>query len=141
MANTFPIQHNVIDSDQYRQLSLAAKVLYTTLCKLSNRYGNKNQDNWFDRSMRELMNDTNLTNKPITRARKELVTAYMIQVITEPDYTKHISNKYRIIPWKKVRFKRNNYRSKSHSNYRNNSHILNTNTYTKKVTLKSKLIT
>jgi len=130
MANTFPVQHNVTESDQYKALSISAKVLYIMLCKHSNRYGNKNTDNWFGRSIRELSHDTNMSTKTITKARKELVTAYMIQIIadTEPDHTKRVSIRYRIITWERVRFKSNQYRKYSHTNYGRISHSLNKNT-------------
>ena len=139
MSNIFPTQHVVMESDQYRQLSPSAKILYAMLCKHSNRYGNKDSNNWFGRSTNELIHDTNLSNKTITKARRELVTAYMIQVEKEPDYTKHISNRYRIIPWKRVKFKRPNYRNHSPSNYRNNYTGLNKNTKLSKLPNNSKL--
>jgi len=118
MAKTFSIQHNVIDSKQYKKLSTSSKALYLTLCQLSNRYGNKTNDNWFDRSIRQLQDDTGLSDKTITKARKELEDYKMIQVTIEPDYTAHIPIQYRIVTWERPRRKYKNYRKNSGSNYR-----------------------
>ena len=117
MAKTFRIQHNVIESNQYGKISPSAKALYTTLCYLSDKYGNKTEDNWFDRSISQLHQDTRLSRKTITRARKELVTALMIQAIIEPDYTAHIPIRYRIITWNRPPNKYKNYGKISPSNY------------------------
>ena len=118
MSNTFKVQHNVFESNQYKKLSASAKALYATLCQLSDKYSNKTIDNWFDRYIRQLQDDTGLSNKTITKARKELEEALMIQVIIEPDYTAHIPIRYRIIRWNRPKRKYNNYRKNSPSNYR-----------------------
>lgn len=119
MGNLFSVQHNVVESDQYKRLSTSAKALYLSLCQLSNRHGKKTEDNWFDRSIGQLRQDTSLSDKTITKARQELVSAHMIQVIIEPDYTAHIPIRFRIVQWERPMKKYvNNYRKISHSNYR-----------------------
>lgn len=140
MSNTYRVQHAVTGSYQYRCLSLAAQSLYITLCRLSNRLGDKNNENWFRRSINELIIDTNLSDRSITKGKRELITAYMIQEYREPDYTKHISNRYRIIQWQKVKFQRSNYRSIYGSNYRSIYDGSNKNTSIEKLPVSTKLI-
>ena len=95
--NTFPVQHAVIESEDFEYLDLSSKVLYCYLAKLSNRFANK--DRWFYRSMNDLAKDSGLHINSIKKAKKELKRKGLIEV--EPHkYTrlgKRLADGYRLV--------------------------------------------
>lgn len=77
MYNEFGVPHEVLESRKFRDLQPRAKVLYMTLCKHRNRYGNT--DGWFYRRLQDLADDTGLTYRSTLRAKRELLTTGFIE--------------------------------------------------------------
>lgn len=71
--NYFRVSHIITESEAFAKLSLGAKVLYYTFCKLRNRYGDER--GIFFRSERTLADDAGVTKKTIQKAKKELIDA------------------------------------------------------------------
>ena len=70
MDNAFAVSHLVIESIEFKNLSLPARYLYIYLSKLSNRYADKN--GWFWHSNRTLSDETKMDVRSIIKAKKSL---------------------------------------------------------------------
>lgn len=92
-TNYFRVDHHVPESVQFRELPLSAKVLYFTLCKLRNRYGQK--DGSFRRSDRQLSEDSALNKNTIKPARQQLKAIGLIKTWQ----TKNNKTRYKLSYW------------------------------------------
>ena len=70
--NYFRVSHEIVETEQFRSLNNATKVLYYTLCKLRNRY-TKGSRLHFIRTEKQLVQDSGLGSKTIGRAKKDLI--------------------------------------------------------------------
>lgn len=95
MGKLFSIRHETIDLQTYKDLSLKAKALYVILCKLKDKYGHK-QDGAFNRSTKELSQDTGISTSSINRARQELIDTNLIECWISGDFHARQSATYRI---------------------------------------------
>lgn len=75
----FPLRHEIIDSNRYRRLGLAAQSLYIHLCRIQN-WTHKGKRGDFEVSDWELILASSLGEKTIREARKELVEGGFIEV-------------------------------------------------------------
>lgn len=74
----FKLKHEIIDSNRYRSLSLAAKYLYVTLCQKQNwEHRGKPGDIFYTDT--NLFLATTLSERTIQDARKELVDGGFIE--------------------------------------------------------------
>lgn len=77
-SNQFFVPHNVWEEDRFLSMPDSAKTLHTVLCKLKNRLEQK--DGWFYRSIKDLMNDTHLSERTVKRAKKLLFKLKYIDI-------------------------------------------------------------
>ncbi len=75
--NFFRISHSTCESEVFLMLRPATKVLYLILCKLRNRYGDK--DGIFFRSERELADDSGLSLETVSISKQELIGAGLVR--------------------------------------------------------------
>lgn len=68
--NNFMCPHQVVEDTKFQKLPLSAKYLYIILCKLANRYADK--EGFFFRSIDQLCIDSGLSNKTIVNAKQIL---------------------------------------------------------------------
>ncbi len=77
-------------------LSNAAKILYYHLCRWSNiyTYRHPDYDGWFYMGNQQLAEDSGLTERTITSAKKELVEKFFIETLSTKK--QHEKTNYRI---------------------------------------------
>jgi hypothetical protein len=76
-GNFFRVSHGVLESEQFKQLPVTAKLLYIYLCKLRNRLAKDNGE--FFRSDTILERDTGLSNFTIRKAKRLLDSSGLIR--------------------------------------------------------------
>ena len=102
MKNTFPVSHSAVESDKFKALAPVSKILFYTLCKNSNRFGTR-RNGWFNRSTRELADDSGLSLESVVKGRKELEENCFIETHTAVDYRRHLSTEYHICNYKQLK--------------------------------------
>ncbi len=68
----FPLRHEIVDSNKYRRLGLAAQALYVHLCRIQN-WTHKGKQGDIEVTDWELLLASSLGEKTIREARKELI--------------------------------------------------------------------
>lgn len=79
MHNEFSLPHKVFESEEFKKLKPGAKILYCYLAKLRNRFGK--EENYFWRSMDQLVEDTGMSIKTVRTAKNQLRAMGLIQVL------------------------------------------------------------
>lgn len=74
----FKINHNVVDSNKFRNLPLASQCLYYALTRLQNWYCNGTGGTFEQRDW-QLILETGMDARTITRAKKELIEQGFIE--------------------------------------------------------------
>ncbi len=69
--NFFKVSHEVTENPKFLKLSIGAKLLYHTFCKLRNRYAD--EQGIFYRSNSDLAKDMNVTVPSVIRMKRELL--------------------------------------------------------------------
>ena len=75
--NFFRVSHLIVESEKFKILKPSSKILYYGLCKLRNRFADKNGIFW--RADRVLTKDVGLGRNSIWRARHELIKTGLIK--------------------------------------------------------------
>ena len=80
--NNFFCPHTVLEDENFKELPLSARYLYIYLCKLANRYAEKDGENegWFFRSLSTLAKETNLNKASISKAKQILKKKQFIDI-------------------------------------------------------------
>ncbi len=99
--NTFPVSHQVLETDLFKALKPASKMLFITLCRLSNRVADKY--GWFYHSFTNLAKESGLHRDSIIQAKKELEGNLFIETYTSPNFRVREANKFRIIEFKQLK--------------------------------------
>ena len=97
LEGTFPVPHEVLESEKFRKLRLSSKYMYCYLAKLRNRFG-RNQEEWFWHSMDKLSEEIGINLKTLKRAKKELLQNHFIEV----KRGKYLETNRRSADWYKV---------------------------------------
>jgi hypothetical protein len=69
-SNNFLVPHSVAEDIKFKKQPFSAKYMYDILCRLANRYADK--DGWFWRSTEQLCEDMYCDRKTILKAKKIL---------------------------------------------------------------------
>ena len=77
-GNFFQVSHDAMDKLSSNKLKISAKWLFIVLCKLENRLTGPNRDSFF-RSIKDLKEDSGLSEKTIVDGIKELKRVGLIQ--------------------------------------------------------------
>ena len=89
-TNYFKVSHDIISHPEFIKLSTQAKSLYLYLCKLENKYiSTKSKKNYFIRSDRQLMKDTGMSQRAITKAKQELSNNFVVIATGKSRRTKY----------------------------------------------------
>jgi len=79
LEGTFPVPHDILESEKFKRLRLSSKYMYCYLAKLRNRFG-KNQEEWFWHPMHKLSEEIGINLKTLKKAKKELLQNHFIEV-------------------------------------------------------------
>ena len=78
MYNEFSIPHLVVEDKKFKELSHRAVRLYIYMAKLKNRY--EDNEGWFWRSIKTLAEDTGMSERSISYAKKELMKLGLLEI-------------------------------------------------------------
>ena len=78
VENYFKLSHEVYEDSKFLKMSSSSIKLYVILCKLTNYYTKEGE--WFFRSINELVNDSKMSLRTISMAKKELIKNNFIEV-------------------------------------------------------------
>ena len=78
LFNVYTVPHNVVEDVKYKKLCPTCKVLFHTLCKIRNRY--KDKEGYFWHSMDNLSDLSGLNIRTIIRAKSILKRKHFIDV-------------------------------------------------------------
>ena len=84
LFNVYTVPHNVAEDVKYKKLSASCKVLFHTLCKVRNRY--KDKEGFFWHSIENLSSISGLSLRSTIRSKKTLKVKRFIEVKKPTDY-------------------------------------------------------